>query len=282
MTDCRRLLLIDIGNTNIVIGVLVDGALSAHWRLTSSNTRTIDESWVMLCTLFGSASLDIKSMDGVAISSVVPDLTFVWEKLSEHYLNLPPCLVDHRLKGVPDLQIGEPSTVGADRICNSVAAWYYTSQPSIVIDFGTATTFDIVGNNGDFLGGVILPGLQTAHRNLHQSAAKLPKVELVFPDKVIGDSTETALQSGILHGTLAQIEGLVLRIRQEMKQRGVVSDVRVLSTGGFGRMMVRRSSIIDVHLPFLVLFGLALLYERSQGCSLGLDSSQLEKLAERG
>ena len=228
MKTCRQLLLIDIGNTHIVLGVLRDGVLCTHWRLSSNNARTIDESWVMLRTLFQSAQLVLSETQGVAISSVVPDLTFVWEKLSQHYLQIPAVLISHALKGVPEIAISETSSVGADRLCNSMAAWYYTAQPTLVIDFGTATTFDVVGAGGSFLGGLILPGLQTAHRHLHQSAAKLPKVELRFPEHVIGDSTETAMQSGLLNGAIAQVEGLVAMIRAELKQRGITPEAKVI------------------------------------------------------
>ncbi len=264
-TPARRLLAVDIGNTHIVMGVFVDGRLFAHWRLASANARTIDESWVLLSTLFASAGLDARVLDGVAIASVVPDLNYVWIKLAEHYLRLKPFVLRAGSPGAPEVRLPDPSTVGADRLCNAVAVWHLFRQAAIVVDFGTATTFDVIHPDGAFLGGLILPGPQTALRNLHQSAALLPKVALAFPDKVIGVTTEHAMQSGLLHGAVAQLEGLVARIRAELADSGVPGPVRVVSTGGFGRLMTRHAPVIEEHLPYLVLGGLALCHARAAG-----------------
>lgn len=261
----HRLLAVDIGNTHIVLGVLEDGKLCAHWRLASSHARTIDESWVMLSTLFRSAGLDPRDLSGVAIASVVPDLNFVWIKLAEHYLRLQPFVLTPDSPGAPVLRLPDPATVGADRLCNAAAVWHLHRQASVVVDFGTATTFDVVGSDGAFLGGLILPGPQTALRNLHQNAALLPKVALAFPQRVIGVTTEHAMQSGLLHGAVAQVEGLVQRIEQELRQEGLSGSLRVVSTGGFGRIMARRTPVIERHLPYLVLHGLALITARSKG-----------------
>jgi len=261
----RRLLAVDIGNTHIVMGVFVEGRLTAHWRLASANARTIDESWVLLSTLFASAGLDARRLDGVAIASVVPDLNFVWIKLAEHYLGLEPFVLRAGSPGAPEVRLPDPSTVGADRLCNAAAVWHLHRQAAIVVDFGTATTFDVVHTDGAFLGGLILPGPQTALRNLHQSAALLPKVALAFPEKVIGVTTEMAMQSGLLHGAVAQLEGLVARIRGELAASGVPGPVRVVSTGGFGRLMARHAPVIEEHLPYLVLGGLALCHARATG-----------------
>lgn len=277
MADCRLILAVDIGNTHIVLGVFRQAHLIAHWRLSSNNARTIDESWVMLSTLFASIGLKPRQLTGVALSSVVPDLNFVWIKLSEHYLNLEALLVDHLTPGSPRTRVDDPSTVGADRLCNAAAAFHYCAGPAIVVDFGTATTFDVVGDDGVFLGGVILPGPQSALRSLHQSAAKLPKVALSFPPTVIGTTTEHAMQSGLLHGAVAQVEGLVGAIRKELGR-----DLRVLSTGGFGRIISRNSSVIGEHLPYLVLFGLALIYSRARNCKLELPPETMMLDAEEG
>jgi type III pantothenate kinase len=261
----RRLLAVDIGNTHIVLGVLVEGRLSAHWRLATSHARTIDESWVVLRTLFQSAGLDPRALSGVAIASVVPDLNFVWLKLAEHYLRVSPFLLSWDAPGVPEIRLPDPSTVGADRLCNAAAIWHLHRQAAVVVDFGTATTFDVVHADGAFLGGLILPGPQSALRNLHQNAALLPKVALAFPERVIGVTTEQAMQSGLLHGAVAQVEGLVARISAELEASGVPGPLRVVSTGGFGRIMARQTPVIERHLPYLVLHGLALVAARAKG-----------------
>ena len=261
----RRLLAVDIGNTHIVLGVFLDGRLSAHWRLSSVHARTIDESWVMLSMLFQSAGLDARELDAVAIASVVPDLNFVWIKLAEYHLRLRPFVLTASAPRAPEILLPEPATVGADRICNAAAVWHLFRQAAIVVDFGTATTFDVVRGDGAFLGGLILPGPQTALRNLHQSAALLPKVALAFPERVIGTTTEQAMQSGLLHGAVAQVEGLVERVRGEMRDAGVQGPIHVVSTGGFGRIMSRHTPLIEEHLPYLVLCGLALCHARATG-----------------
>lgn len=261
----QRLLAVDVGNTHIVLGVFEDGRLVAHWRLASSHARTIDESWVMLSTLFRSAEMDPRALTGVAIASVVPDLNFVWIKLAEHYLRVSPFVLTHDATGVPAVRLSDPATVGADRLCNAAAIWHLHRQAAVVVDFGTATTFDVVHADGAFLGGLILPGPQSALRNLHQNAALLPKVALAFPERVIGVTTELAMQSGLLYGAVAQVEGLVARIRAELEEAGVPGPLRVVSTGGFGRIMARQTPVIEQHLPYLVLHGLALVTARAKG-----------------
>jgi len=269
------LLAIDVGNTNIVLGVLRDGRLAAHWRIATDHARTIDESWVILSTLFASAGLAPRSIAAVAVGSVVPDLDFVWIKLSQHYLRLEPFLLRPDSPGAPPIRLPDPATVGADRLCNAAAAHAFAGSAAIVVDFGTATTFDVVDREGGFRGGVILPGPQSALRQLHQSAAKLPKVALAFPPRVIGDSTERAMQSGLLWGAVAQVEGLVARLRAELAEDGVPGPVPVYSTGGFGRLLSRHLPLVEAHMPYLVLHGLALIHGRAVGRETPLDRAGL-------
>jgi type III pantothenate kinase len=282
MQDCGQLLAVDIGNSNIVLGVIHGGRLRARWRISTHSARTIDESWVILSTLLASAGLAPDQLAGVAIASVVPDLDFVWLKLSEHYLRLEPFLLTPDSPGLPPIELLDPAAVGADRLCNAAAAFELTGGAAIVVDFGTATTFDIVGVDGAFRGGLILPGPQTALRNLHQSAAKLPKVALAFPPKVIGTSTETAMQSGLLWGTVAQVEGLIVRIRAELAAEGQPGPVPVYATGGFGRLLCRHLPSVEAHLPYLVLYGLGLLYGRARGCRLRLELAEIAGLGFEG
>ncbi len=274
------LLVVDIGNTNIVLGIFDKSMLRASWRLATDSTRTIDESWVMLSSLLSTMRMDPRIITQVAISSVVPDLTYLWSKLSENYLDVKPLQVRHDTPGLPSIRYVDPRQIGADRLCTTMAAWHYLRGPAIVIDFGTATTFDAVDHNGAFIGGLILPGLQTAMRILHSKAARLPKIEFAFPSKVIATSTEEAMQSGLLYGTVAQVEGLVQRMRGEMAAHGVPGEIPVLTTGGLGRMISRHCDVIHRHLPYLVLFGLALIHARCTGCETELNDRELRNQLE--
>ena len=274
------LLVVDIGNTNIVLGVFDKSMLRASWRLATDSTRTIDESWVMLSSLLVSVRMDPRSLTQAAISSVVPDLTYLWAKLCENYLDVKPLQIRHDTPGLPPIRYVDPRQIGADRLCTTMAAWHYLRGPAIVIDFGTATTFDAVDHKGAFVGGLILPGLLTAMRILHSKAARLPKIEFAFPERVIATSTEEAMQSGLLFGTVAQVEGLVERMRGEMAEQGVQGEARVLTTGGLGRMISRHCSLIHRHLPYLVLFGLALIHAYHTGKQTELNDEELRNQLE--
>jgi type III pantothenate kinase len=273
-------LVIDVGNTNITMGVFENGRLNAHWRLSTNHVRTIDESWAILSTLCNSAGINSNEIKGVAISSVVPDLSFVWEKLSQYYMKIIPLSIKHDSPGIPEIKIDDPQTVGADRLCNVIAVCKHFRRPAIIVDFGTATTLDVVDAEGAFLGGLILPGIQTALKELHERAAMLPKIALNFPETVIGKSTEHAMQSGILFGTIAQIEGLVVKIRVEMLTSGVSESPIVVSTGGFSRMISRHTQIIDVHVPYLVLYGIALVYCEANKCTSEIKSKLIREMIE--
>ncbi len=259
------LLCIDIGNTNSVVGLFHEGRLTAHWRLSTNSIRTIDEGWVSLSTLMASTDHRPGDLQGVVIGSVVPDCLFIWEKLAQRYLRLEPLVLEHDTPGMPRLCYEDPGTLGIDRVCNTTAAWALRGEASLVVDFGTATTIDIADDQGNFRGGVIYPGLGTAMRELHSRAATLPKVQLRFPERVIGCDTESALQSGILYGAVSCVEGLVERCRAELRAEGLSGGLPVLSTGGFGSLIQRHCACIDSHHPYLVLVGMALLYERARG-----------------
>lgn len=264
------LLTIDIGNTNTVIGVFAEGRLKAHWRLSTGHIRTIDEGWVNLRGLFKSNHIPKSGINGVVIGSVVPDVTWLWQKLSENYLEQEPLIVRHDTPGVPGLSYDDPSTLGIDRVCNVVAAWERFRGPAIVVDFGTATTIDIGDGQGTFIGGLILPGLGTAMRDLHIHAARLPKVQLEYPERVIGRNTVNAMQSGILNGTVAMVEGLIARLRRELAEEGITGPVPVISTGGFGGLIRSRCPVIQAHYPYLVLYGLATLHGRARGEAMAI------------
>ena len=255
-------LMVDIGNTHTVLGIFDNNTLKRHWRVTSQFSRTEDEIWVVVDSLFNLDKLDLDQINGVCISSVVPELSRIYRRMVEKYLSLKPMHI------TPDLNLGlnilyqDPYSVGADRICNAVAGKRKYGVPLIVLDFGTATTFDCINENGDYLGGVICPGIESAATILHRKAAKLPKIELIFPPKVIGLNTEESMQSGIMYGSVELIEGLIRKIKKELS-----GNPKVVATGGFAHTIAKRTKAIDVVDENLNLEGIYQIYKQNQ--SLG-------------
>ena len=251
------LLAIDIGNTHTVAGVYDGERLVADWRMASLTTRTADENWLTIKNFCVDAGVAPASIRGVGISSVVPDLTDIFESIAKKYFTVEPVTVS------ADLDLGirvlyrDPTAVGADRLCNAIAGFRKHGGPLIIIDFGTATTYDVVSAEGDYLGGVITLGLESAATELHRRAAKLPKIELHFPDVVIGRETVTSMQAGIMFGTVDAVEGIVRRIRNELG-----TDAKVIATGGLSGIIARHTSVIASLEPTLVLEGIRLIYER--------------------
>ncbi|MDZ7262456.1 MAG: type III pantothenate kinase [candidate division KSB1 bacterium] len=251
------LLDIDIGNTNIVIGLHQGQELRAHWRLSSTITRTDDECWILLKLLCESEKLSVEEITGAIISSVVPNLTPVFVKMAQRHLQLSPIVVDAEIDTGIKILYDTPKTVGADRICNAVAGFHKYGGPLIVVDFGTATTFDVVTQQGEYLGGIIAPGIETSAYVLHRYAAKLPKVELKFPDSLIGRSTESSIQSGLMYGAVEMVDGLIERLVAEMGPK-----TKVIATGGLASLILPESKRITIVEPFLTLEGLKYIYER--------------------
>ncbi|MBM4161263.1 MAG: type III pantothenate kinase [Ignavibacteria bacterium] len=256
------LLAIDIGNTHTVFGVYEKDRLITDWRVTSMLQRTEDEVGTQVQLFLKEAGIPPRKIDGVGISSVVPNLTDIFSAMAEKYFHVQPLLVSPALDLGFSIHYDDPNSVGADRLCNAVAGHARFGGPLIIIDFGTATTYDVVAANGDYLGGVISPGIETSAVDLHRRAAKLPKVELRFPKAVIGRDTVSSMQAGILLGAVDAMEGMVGRIQAEIvKQEG--KKARVVATGGFARLMARHSTVISECVPSLVLDGVRLVYERT-------------------
>ncbi len=251
------LLAVDIGNTHTVIGVYRDEHLIADWRMTSSATRTVDEIWLTVKTFCIDSDISPARLTGVGISSVVPNLTGIFEAISRKYVKVEPVIVGGGLDLGFTIRYKDPSAVGADRLCNAIAGYRKYGGPLIIIDFGTATTFDVVAENGDYLGGVIALGLESAADELHRRAAKLPKIELGFPGTVIGTDTAQSMQAGIMFGAVDAVEGLVKRIRAELG-----TNARVIATGGLSAIMAKYTGVIEACEPSLVLEGVRLIYER--------------------
>lgn len=252
------LLTIDIGNTHTVVGLFEKGNLRNHWRISSSLTHTEDEIAAFLNYLFLNEGVAVSNLNGAAISSVVPDLTFVYEIMCNRYFKINPLLINSDVKLDMLVKYADPGQVGADRLCNAVAGKELYGQPLIVLDFGTATTFDCVDANGDYLGGIISPGLNTTIEALHKQAAKLPKVSMDFPGELIGRTTSDSIKSGIFYGTVFMVEGMIERLRKELG-----SDTKVVATGGFAKRIADKTDKIEHVDVYLSLKGIASIYSKN-------------------
>jgi type III pantothenate kinase len=252
------LLVIDVGNTETVFGLYEGDVLKTTWRLSSHVNRTADESWILLKMWCESHNIRSGGIKGVVISSVVPNLTSVFSDMASRHLKIDPLIVSAETDTGLTILYDSPRMVGADRICNAVGGITKFGPPLIVVDFGTATTFDVISEKNEYIGGLICLGLKGASHELHRVAAKLPKVDLVFPSKVVGRNTETSIQAGIMWGTAIMVDGLVDRIASEL---GYPS-LKVVATGGMAVLIVSKSKRIQYIEPFLTLEGMRIIYQR--------------------
>ena len=249
------LLAIDIGNTDTTLGVFEDVKLRATWHMATNIHRMADEYAALLLNLLRHQNLDTTDITAVAMCSVVPPLITTYEDLFQRYFHLSPFVVGTGVKTGVSIRIDNPREVGADRIVNAAAAHHLYGGPIIITDLGTATTFDIVSREGCYQGGVIAPGINTAAETLFMKAAMLPRVELTHPKHTIGTSTVTAMQSGIIFGYVALIEGMIARIQQELGEKA-----RVVATGGWSTLIAKETAVFEVVNPNLTLIGLRLIY----------------------
>lgn len=252
------LLVLDVGNTNIVAGVFVDDALIARWRLTTEARRTADEYVVLLRSLFQAATIDLDRLSGVIIASVVPAALQTLYQAVEQYWHIEAMTVSQELDLGIQVCYNPPTAVGADRLANAIAAIDMYGTPAIVVDFGTATTFDVISAGGEYLGGAIAPGLEISEDALLSRTAQLPRVSLQPPSSAIGTSTITSLQSGILFGYAALVDGMVHRISVELG-----GDVKVIATGGLATTVSPLSPSVQHIDVDLTLVGLRIIYERN-------------------
>lgn len=250
------LLALDIGNTNIVAGVFVGDKVKAFWRIATSIHRTMDEYAIVLLGLFEHKGITPASVKGVVICSVVPPLTDTFDRLVKEYWGISPLIVAAGVKTGVRIQMDNPREVGADRVVNAAAAHHLYGGPLIVIDMGTATTFDAISKDGDYLGGAIAPGLLIAAEALEQRTAMLPRVEIEQPQRAIGKNTVAAMQSGIIFGYAGLIEGIVSRIKKELG-----GQAKVIATGGLAQTIAKEASVIDTVNADLTLQGLKLIYD---------------------
>jgi type III pantothenate kinase len=253
------LLTIDAGTTNTVLGVHRGAELVAHWRLTTRREQTADEYGILVRNLFSSSGLDPQKIAGVALASVVPPLTSVLVALSRQYLSQDPLVVEPGVRTGMPILYEPPSDVGADRIVNGVAALAAYGGPVIVVDFGTATTFDVVTKKGEYAGGVICPGIGISADALFQRAARLPRVDVRNPGRVIGRSTVGSIQAGLYYGYAAMVEGIITRIRAELGE-----PARVVATGGLAESLAADIPSLEAVDPVLTLTGLRLIWERNR------------------
>jgi len=258
------LLAIDIGNTNIVLGVFEGATLGRSWRLATARERTADELGLMISELLERGRISASAIDGVVMASVVPQLTGPMMEMSTRYLGLAPLNVEAGIElGMPNLY-AHPSEVGADRLVIGIAAFEAygrgRGQPLIVLDFGTATTFDAISAQGEYLGGVICPGIQISADALFQRAARLPRVDVRKPASVIGRTTVTSMQSGLFFGYVGMVEGLVHRLREELGGRAFC-----VATGGLADVIAPETNAVDAVDRDLTLQGLRIVWERNNG-----------------
>uniref|UniRef100_UPI00402864AE type III pantothenate kinase n=1 Tax=Megasphaera micronuciformis TaxID=187326 RepID=UPI00402864AE len=253
------LLVIDVGNTNMVLGVYKDTELLDHWRISTDRQRTTDEYGVLIRELFYLNDLRADDINAIIISSVVPPVVPTLERMCQRYFGLSPLLIGPGVKTGMDIRYDNPREVGADRIVNAVAAYEKYGGPVIIVDFGTATTFCAVDAKGVYLGGSICPGIGISTEALVQRTAKLPRIELKRTDSVICRNTIESMQAGVFYGFVGQVEGIVSRMRRELDM-----SARVVATGGLAVVIAPATKAIDVVEPMLTLDGLRIIYERNR------------------
>lgn len=253
------ILVVDVGNTNIVLGVFEGKNLVYNWRISTNKDKTSDEYGIQIRVLFHYSGVKYEDIEAVVISSVVPPVMPALERMALKYFGIKPLVVGPGVKTSMPIRYDNPKEVGADRIVNAVSAYEIYGGPLIVVDFGTATTFDAISKEGEYIGGAIAPGIGISTEALYTKAAKLPRIELTKPKTVIGKTTVTSMQSGIIYGFVGQTDGIITRMKKEMGGQAFV-----VATGGLAELISKESQSIDKVDPNLTLEGLRLIYERNK------------------
>ncbi len=253
------LLTIDIGNTNLTLGLYDGDMLGAHWRLATEHERMPDEYGLQILGLMQHAGVTPAEIHGICMASVVPPLTSRLRQACQTYIGREPLVVDFKVRTGVTIRYEDPKGVGADRIVDAAAVQRLYGGPACVVDFGTATTFDAINAEGDYLGGAIAPGIGIAAEALFQRTAKLPRVDLEVPPAAIGRNTVHAIQSGLLFGYVGLVEGMVARFRQELGE-----NMKVIATGGLAEVVANETSCVQIIAPWLTLDGLKIIWEMNQ------------------
>ncbi|CAH0347598.1 type III pantothenate kinase [Bacillus sp. CECT 9360] len=249
---------LDVGNTNTVIGVYDNDHLKYHWRIETNRHKTEDEYGMIIKSLLEQEGLSFHEFDGIIISSVVPPIMFALERMCQKYFQIKPLVVGPGIKTGLNIKYENPREVGADRIVNAVAGIHEYGGPLIIVDFGTATTYCYINEEKQYMGGAIAPGIGISTEALYSKAAKLPRIEIARPDDIIGKNTVAAMQAGILFGYVGQVEGIVGRMKAQS-----IKVPKVIATGGLASLIANESNSIDIVDPFLTLKGLQLIYKRN-------------------
>ena len=252
------LITIDVGNTNITVGVFEAEDLKATFRMTTKMPRTTDEYGMLLLNLLQQNDIEPKDIDDAIIASVVPNVMYALEKAVVKYLHITPIFIEPGIKTGIRIAIDNPKQVGADRIVDAAAAYGLYGGPVLVLDFGTATTYDLIDANGAFITGITAPGIQTSAKALWEDAAKLPEIEIKKPDSILAKDTITSMQAGLVYGQIGQTEYII----KEVKKASGLENIKVVATGGFGRIIANETSEIDIFDPTLTLKGMLLIYKK--------------------
>ncbi|WP_047986243.1 type III pantothenate kinase [Ornithinibacillus californiensis] len=251
------LFVLDVGNTNTVLGVFDEDELKYHWRIKTDRYKTEDEFGILVKSLFDFDGIKLADIDGVIISSVVPPIMFSLERMCKRYFNMEPIIVGKdTVKTNLKMCYPNPNEIGADRIVNAVGAIKEHEAPLVIIDFGTATTYCYINESQEYCGGIISPGINISMEALYQRASKLPKIEIEAPANVVGKSTVEAMQSGVFYGYIGQVDGIVKRIKQDTGK-----EAKVIATGGLASLIGKSSETIDHVDPYLTLKGLYEIYK---------------------
>ncbi len=253
------ILVIDIGNTNIVLGVYKEQKLVHHWRISTDKSRTMDEYAVIVRSFFNLSKFSFNDIHGAIISSVVPPVTPILEMMVEKYFSVTPLSVGPGIKTGLSIAYDNPREIGADRIVNAIAGFNKYGGPLVIVDFGTATTFCAISQKGEYLGGAIAPGIGISTEALFQRASKLPRVEIVKPKSIIGKNTVNGMQAGIYYGFCGQVDRIV-----ELMQEELGGQAKIVATGGLAELIAGDSKKIEVIDPFLTLEGLIIIYEKNR------------------